>query len=307
MRPGSSAGLGGPGLAYRPGTGQQQQQPARLGTAGLRPGTASTLAGSGLSFAERPITQQGLLGVRPATGGPGRQVQDASFFLGLLRSRTHDIVAETGRLRGETERAARDAAAITSFERQYEGLIKEVRSLEGDLADYNLALDKARTHTETADVAAVAAAQKRRNEAASREADAMFVERAERERGAAKLEEAVADLQRAASERINSLPPDAIAEYRALVEENAGLETAIEAAQRELEALNAGIEAAEGDVRRDRVRDDYVQHEKRVRRGGGGESERVYAMSFSHQQIATVELSRQLHGFYYACTGYMNN
>lgn len=34
---------------------------------------------------------------------------------------------------------------MTQLERKYEGLIKEVRSLEGDLADYNLAMDKART------------------------------------------------------------------------------------------------------------------------------------------------------------------
>lgn len=33
------------------------------------------------------------------------------------------------------------------MERNYEGLIKTVRGLEGDLADYNLAQDKARTGT----------------------------------------------------------------------------------------------------------------------------------------------------------------
>jgi hypothetical protein len=33
------------------------------------------------------------------------------------------------------------------LERQYETLIKTVRSLEGDLADYNLAMDKSRTGT----------------------------------------------------------------------------------------------------------------------------------------------------------------
>ena len=33
------------------------------------------------------------------------------------------------------------------LERIYETLIKTVRSLEGDLADYNLAMDKSRTGT----------------------------------------------------------------------------------------------------------------------------------------------------------------
>ncbi len=36
---------------------------------------------------------------------------------------------------------------LPQMERQYETLIKSVRSLEGDLADYNLAMDKSRTGT----------------------------------------------------------------------------------------------------------------------------------------------------------------
>jgi hypothetical protein len=35
----------------------------------------------------------------------------------------------------------------SQYERQYETLIKNVRSLEGELADYNLAMDKSRTST----------------------------------------------------------------------------------------------------------------------------------------------------------------
>lgn len=38
------------------------------------------------------------------------------------------------------------------FERKYETLIREVRNLEGELADQNLALDKQRTGTRVEDV-----------------------------------------------------------------------------------------------------------------------------------------------------------
>ena len=48
-------------------------------------------------------------------------------------------------MRGEIDRIGKDSSLMTQLERKYEGLIKEVRSLEGDLADYNLAMDKART------------------------------------------------------------------------------------------------------------------------------------------------------------------
>lgn len=36
---------------------------------------------------------------------------------------------------------------MVTYERKYDALIKEVRGLEGDLADYNLSMDKARTST----------------------------------------------------------------------------------------------------------------------------------------------------------------
>ncbi len=42
--------------------------------------------GAQIKVADRPVTQQGLGGVKTAGAkGPARQVQDKSFFLGLLR------------------------------------------------------------------------------------------------------------------------------------------------------------------------------------------------------------------------------
>lgn len=41
------------------------------------------------------------------------------------------------------------------LERKYETLIKDVRKYEGDLADYNLALDKHRSDTKPEDIEAL--------------------------------------------------------------------------------------------------------------------------------------------------------
>ena len=49
------------------------------------------------------------------------------------------------------------------------------------------------------------------------------MERQERERGAARLEEQILELQRAAEARIASLPAEAVAEYRRLQAEAAAL------------------------------------------------------------------------------------
>ena len=56
-----------------------------------RPGTRGGNAGGGIALSsqvqvtDRPITQQGLGGSKTGNRGPNRQVQDKSYFLGLLR------------------------------------------------------------------------------------------------------------------------------------------------------------------------------------------------------------------------------
>lgn len=80
-----------------------------------------------------------------STAGPGRMVQDASFFASVLRQRINEISGEITRMRGEVDKSAKDATVLNQYEKKYESLIKEVRALEGDLADYNLAMDKSRT------------------------------------------------------------------------------------------------------------------------------------------------------------------
>lgn len=44
------------------------------------------------------------------------------------------------------------SVCVVQYERKYEGLLKEVRHLEGTLADHNLAMDKLRTSTDPDEV-----------------------------------------------------------------------------------------------------------------------------------------------------------
>ncbi len=50
--------------------------------------------------------------------------------------------SESNKLRAEIEQQSKDNAQYTQLERKYETLAKSKEALEGQLADYNLALDK---------------------------------------------------------------------------------------------------------------------------------------------------------------------
>lgn len=43
-----------------------------------------------VQVAERPVTQHGLTGMKPTTSY-GRQVQDASYYIGVVRKRITDV------------------------------------------------------------------------------------------------------------------------------------------------------------------------------------------------------------------------
>ena len=72
----------------------------------------------------------------------GRIVTDTAYFIGLLRKRINDVNSESNKLRAEIEQQSKDNAQYTQLERKYETLAKSKEALEGQLADYNLALDK---------------------------------------------------------------------------------------------------------------------------------------------------------------------
>ena len=158
MRPGSRGfgavpGTAGapPGTGMRPGSGMRRPP----GTARLRTGVAPTgpglQAAQGLSISanvnvqDRPMTGQGVKGMQAKglNAGPGgRLVEDAAYYVGVLRKKMTDITNETRKLRIEIEQSSKDSSSYSNLERKYETLVKEKEKLEGQLADYNLAMDK---------------------------------------------------------------------------------------------------------------------------------------------------------------------
>lgn len=67
---------------------------------------------------------------------------DSAHYVGLLRKKITQINNETIRLNEEMEQQRRDNSEYVKLERRYDNLIKDKENLEGELADYNLALDK---------------------------------------------------------------------------------------------------------------------------------------------------------------------
>jgi intraflagellar transport protein 74 len=191
MRPGSgqrvgSSGGAPPGTGIRPGSGRKPPGTGSRLRTGISPSGPGTQAAQGLALnasvnvMDRPMTGQGVMGMK-MQGNGGRIVEDTSYYVGILRKRITDITNETRKLTIEADNHNKDTQQYSQLERKYESLLKSKESLEGQLADYNLALDKTRTSTDTDDVQHMSIHLQEKNKQTGIELDRIFAMRKSKE------------------------------------------------------------------------------------------------------------------------------
>ncbi|KAF1326922.1 hypothetical protein FI667_g8040, partial [Globisporangium splendens] len=247
---GTSSGRSGAGQGLdpivnggRPGTRQRSMLGSsaggrpltgRLGTGQQVPMAPGQTAGYGVSLntevnvSDRPVTQQGMMGMRVATGsiGPGRQVQDASFFVGKLHSKTAEITSEIERLRKEIEQDTKDKTKYAQLERKYETLAYEE----------------------------------------AEEVDRIFILRQEQEKAVRRMEDEMNEIHMKHQDKIKQLAPQKLQRYKEMLEEHHQTEVEIEARSQELEMLMHAIHQKEAELSSGRYCEEYEQLEKQARR-----------------------------------------
>lgn len=240
----------------------------RLNTAQRQANFGGIGLSTNVSVAARPVTQQGMAGMknRVGTAGLGRQVQDASYYCGILRAKMKEINGEISKLKGEIQQHTRDANSYAKYERKYEELIKEVRNLEGQLADYNLAQDKHRTDTPPEDIANFQQMLERQNKQEQQAVDQIFLERQHRGKAIMEVTEQIRELHQASEDKILSLPRQLQEEYTALTNQNQAKQQEINVKRDELDQMDSQIAGMEGALRKDRTRDEYSRLMKDLRK-----------------------------------------
>merc|ERR1719160_914944 len=227
----------------RPGSGRM-----RSGA----PGTAMRQQAIGVGLAtdvkvtERPVTQQGVMGMTTGKFGPGRQIYDKSYYMLTLRTKLQELTTEIQKFRTEIDQIQNDNNQYSRYEKRYDELIKSVRNLEGDLADYNLALDKNRTDTRPEEVQHMYFLLKQQNDQQRQDLDSIFLEKKHHEEEIRKIEEEIGMIRKLAEDRLNELHPDAREEYENLQEENSRLNQELSAARMDLDRVNTRLATAQG-------------------------------------------------------------
>ncbi|CAH8550752.1 unnamed protein product [Schistosoma turkestanicum] len=224
--------------AVRPGTA------SRLKSAQIQGVRGRTIGGATLNtivcVEDRPITQQGLGGLRNATRGPKRQIEDKSYFLGLLRGKINELSSELGTITRQLVEKEEENASFIQYERMAEKLAYEIKELQGELGDYNTLVDKATlgdnniTSIEM-DLDDVSTA----NERAERNLEMLFEDRQRRESSLKSCELELKQEQQMSESVIQDMVATERERYFKLKDLNVHLLNQLTEGQAELERLNA--------------------------------------------------------------------
>lgn len=251
------------GTAMQPGTATRLTTAMNPGTA--RPGTkggqvaAGTALQSQLKVEDRPMTQQGLGGMKTGVKGQGRTVKDRTYFLGLIRSKINELNSENTKLNKEIENNSEENSAFLTYEKRAEVLAGEIRDLQGELGDYNTLVDKLTTDEDIQDVEMDLQDLKNSNEREARKIEELFEIKKQKEDQIRQIEQELDQEKRMADNIVNDMNPKMRQRYFELKDVNEHMLKQLENGQQELDVLNSKIENLNEELSFSQVKQEAVR------------------------------------------------
>ncbi|XP_039983555.1 intraflagellar transport protein 74 homolog isoform X2 [Xiphias gladius] len=251
-----------PPTAIRVATGMVPGTSSHLGVRGGIPVATPGVLSAQIKVTDRPVTQQGLSGMKTGMKGPQRQILDKSYYLGLLRSKLNELTTETSKLHKEIDNYNQENSVYLSYERRAEGLAAEIKDLQGHLADYNMLVDKLNTNTEMEEMLNDYNILKAQNDSEAESIDSIFTERRKREEAIRAIEEEVRRERRVADEVVQSMPAAKQEKYFTMATANEELLQELTVLQEELDILITRKEDYEAELAHSQIKQEVVQLHK---------------------------------------------
>ncbi|XP_045608252.1 intraflagellar transport protein 74 homolog isoform X2 [Procambarus clarkii] len=252
-RPASAALRNAPGTASR-----------LLSTASMqRPGTRTGVAtGKGFStpinVVDRPITQQGLTGMKTGSRGPQRQVQDKSYFMGILRTKIAELGTEVNHLTGEITFMKQEQSTFLTYDKRVKEMAQELTELQGKLADYNLLVDLINMDTERAEVDHECREMKEANQVEAENLDLLFTRKQDLESMMRQLEAEIDEERHMGESVVESMQPELRSKYLDLRNLNTSLLQHLDGMQHQLDALDNRKATLEDELSTSKVKQEAV-------------------------------------------------
>nr|CAD7398055.1 unnamed protein product [Timema cristinae] len=255
----SERNTGIPRTASRLTNTMMQQPPSRAGT-------AINLTGTQVSALERPITQQGLSGLRTSARRPQtRQVLDKRYFEGLLQMKIRELSTEVGKLTRDIENQTREQATFLIYDKRVKEMASELTEFQGQLADLNLVVDKLNTDTEKGEVDAECEELRALNDKESHSLELLFAQRQQKDAQLQMLEKEIEQEHHMTDNLLAAMSPELKSSYTQLQQTNSGLQHQMEELQQELDVLTSRKSVLEDQLSISQVKQEAVRLHHKLR------------------------------------------
>lgn len=235
----------------------------------MRPGTANRGVGQALNtdvqVAERPVTQQGMSGMKTAGQGPGRQVLDKSYFLAELRQKKQELLQVNEQMEGEINVFEQNAGTFDKLNVKYEQLQKEVKGLQGELSDYNMILDKSSTNVDPEEITKQYMKLKEKNDSERRRLESIYTERAGLDQRSRDVEQQIWQQQSNMEAKLSQLAPTSREQYQALMAEVQAMQPEAQRMEAEMMALDQKVAAAEAELSSNNIKQRALSLQEQIR------------------------------------------
>ncbi|KOC64137.1 Intraflagellar transport protein 74 like protein [Habropoda laboriosa] len=194
-----------------------------------------------INVMERPITQHGIAGIRPGTGrglSMTRQIQDKRYYIGLMQLKVRELNQEITVIIKDIEDQNKERATYLHYDKRAKDLATELTALQGQLADYNIVVDKM-----TSDIGKEIIEQETqelvtKNEQNSLKIENMFEERKKLTQQLNKIEKHLQDEKKRTERLIESMDTSTKEKYDELVKEKTSIQKKANDMQQELDELH---------------------------------------------------------------------
>ncbi|NXO17395.1 IFT74 protein, partial [Oriolus oriolus] len=220
--------------------------------------TPGGVLSSQIKVADRPVTQQGLSGIKTAMKGPQRQIMDKTYYLGVLRSKTNELTTEINKLQEEVEMYKQEKSVYLSYEKRAEALAGEIKDFQGQLADYNMVVDILNTSTDMAEVIHDYNMLKVKNDRDAQTMDKIFTERQATEKLIQAVEDDIEHEKAVADDIMKDMSQENQAKYMEMKAANEKLSQELIVQQQELDALNVKEESLRAEIAHSGVKQEAV-------------------------------------------------
>ncbi|XP_032677431.1 intraflagellar transport protein 74 homolog [Odontomachus brunneus] len=216
---------------------------------------------------DRPITQHGIAGVRPGTtrGLPmTRQIQDKRYYEGLLQLKIRELTQEIGTIMKDIDMQNKEKATFLHYDKRAKSLAAELTTLQAELADYNLVVDKMTLDVDKETIEQEAKELEMMNERRTAEVERLFEQRKQMEQRLHKMEKDIENEKKRTEHLIENMDPHTKEKYDDLSRQKTELQEQVQQMQRELDQLSKEQAHLEEQIALSQVKQEAVKLQVRV-------------------------------------------